>query len=289
MWHCHSRPSVIIIGECGHFRDGDQGMLMARRAILGLALLLAMIGDSAGQSLPEPPRQNPGGTQQRPSTEQRDTDQAPPSIIKKLPAEDTQQKSHADEQKGPEKPSDAWTLSDKIAAIASIAALLQFFALVITVFVLMSTAKRQLRAYVFVYSAEISNIMSDQNVAVTLVVKNFGQTPAYKLSAWLGVDILPFPLKTPLSSAADIQQIANTNIGPGGEQAMKFSSDRPIPVELRDEFEPQKISAVYVHGTIKYVDAFKIRRFTNFRLYKGGNFGVTGPGLSFSTEDNEAN
>jgi hypothetical protein len=57
----------------------------------------------SGQSRQEPPRQNPGGTQQRTNTEQRDTDQVPPSIIKKLPAEDIQQK-----------PSDTWLLAIKL-------------------------------------------------------------------------------------------------------------------------------------------------------------------------------
>jgi hypothetical protein len=95
-------------------------------------------------------------------------------------------------------------------------------------------------------------------------------------------------LNTPLPEA-DTQELKNTNLGPGGEQNMNFTCVGPIPVELRAGFEPQKIRAVYVHGTIKYVDAFKIPRFTNFRLYKGGSFGVTGPELSFTTDDNEAN
>jgi hypothetical protein len=130
-------------------------MLRTCRVILGMALLHAMMVDSSGQSRQEPPRQNPGGTQQRTNTEQRDTDQVPPSIIKKLPAEDIQQKPAADEQKGPDNRSDTWALSDKIAVIASIVALLQFFALVGTLFVLMSTARRQLRAYVLISSAQI--------------------------------------------------------------------------------------------------------------------------------------
>src|SRR5580693_9327293 len=109
-------------------------MLTARRAILGLALLLAMIGDSSGQSPPEPPRQNPGGAQQQPNTEERDTDQAPPpSIIKKAPAEDTQQKPNDREQNAQENRSNAWTLSDEIAVVASIAGMLQFVALIVTV------------------------------------------------------------------------------------------------------------------------------------------------------------
>ena len=164
------------------------------------------------------------------------------------------------------------------------------FALFVATYLLYTAgehSERQLRAYVLISQGEISDIMSDQKIAVKLFVKNYGQTPAYKVAAWLRVDIAPFPLKTTLQPA-DVQQIDNTNIGPGGEQLMRLISDGPIPVELRAGFEPQKASAVYVHGIIKYVDAFEIRR-TNFRLYKGGRSGVTGPELSFTTDDNEAN
>jgi hypothetical protein len=44
--------------------------------------------------------------------------------------------------------------SDIVTAIASFAALLQFLALVITIFVLMRTAKRQLRAYLSIERLE---------------------------------------------------------------------------------------------------------------------------------------
>jgi hypothetical protein len=261
-------------------------MLIARRAILGFALLLAMIGDSSGQSPAEPPRQNTPSGQQRTHAEQRDTDQAPPSIIKKLPAEQTQQKTTADEQKGPQKPSDTWSLSDKIAAIASIVALLQFFALIGTICVLVSTARRQLRAYIFISQAEISNIMSDQNLMVKVVVKNFGQTPAYKATISLGVYTDTFPLATVLPPAA--VKIRNTNIGPGGEQTVTFSGEEPTTIGWRQRYT-QKTGAIYIYGIINYLDAFGCRKFTNFRLYKGGDAGVSEPPLSFTIDYNEAN
>jgi hypothetical protein len=97
----------ITASERGYLWNGDQGMLTIRPAILGLALLLAMIGDSSGQSHPEPPRQNPGGAQQQTNTEKRDTDQAPSSAIKILPAEQTQPKPIADEQNA-ERCLDSW-------------------------------------------------------------------------------------------------------------------------------------------------------------------------------------
>ena len=175
-------------------------MLTTRRAILGLALSLAMIGNSFGQSPTEPPRQNPGGAQQRSDTEQRDTDQAPPSIIKKLPAEDTQQKPTGDEEQGTQKQSEAWTLSDKIAAIAGIVALLQFFALVGTICVLVRTARRQLRAYIAIENAVADGdhpLPPRFNLPFTpqfsLRFKNCGQTPAYAGTYWIDVKVSQVP------------------------------------------------------------------------------------------------
>ena len=193
-----------------------------------MALLLAIMVDSSGQSRQEPPRQNPGGTQQRTNTEQRDTDQVPPSIIKKLPAEDIQQKPAADEQKGQDNRSDTWALSDKIAVIASIVALLQFFALVGTVFVLMSTARRQLRAYVLVSSAQIHDFGIEHPPRVEVIIKNSGQTPAFDLLSWGGMIIEKFPLNIELAlPPPDIKQ-SQTAQGPGDSSSHSITAGRPL-------------------------------------------------------------
>src|ERR1700730_1665875 len=184
--------SVIITG--GHFRNSDHEMLAARREILGLALLFAMIGDSSGQSKPEPPRQNSSGPQQRTDTEQPDTDQAPPSIIIKTPSpEQTQTKPTANEQKGPDNQSETWGLSDKIAVAASVFALLQFFALIATVCIMMCTAKRQLRAYIGVFVKRVPTVVVDTSPSAILSYKNFGQTPANKVRYWCKMIIEPYP------------------------------------------------------------------------------------------------
>jgi hypothetical protein len=147
------------------------------------------------------------------------------------------------------------------------------------------TAERQLRAHVFISRAEISNIMRDQKLTAKIIVKNFGQTPAYKVASSLGIVPAPFPLVVPLPP--EVQRTRNANIGPGGEITLNFSGDEPVAVEWQPRFI-EKSGAVYVYGAITYVDAFKIPRFTNFRLYKGGDTDVTGPELNFTTDDNEA-
>lgn len=148
------------------------------------------------------------------------------------------------------------------------------------------TAERQLRAYLFISRAEISDIMNDQKLTAKIVVKNFEQTPAYDVETSIGIATTQFPLINDLPPA--VQKTKNTNIGPGGDITLNFNGDGPAAIEWRPRFT-QKTGAVYVYGTIKYVDAFKIPRYTNYHLYKGGDTGVIGPELSFSTDDNEAN
>jgi hypothetical protein len=106
------------------------------------------------------------------------------------------------------------------------------------------------------------------------------------MRGWLSVQTAPFPLLVELPPA--IHRTKNTNIGPEGEVTMTFTGDGPTASDWRPRFT-QKNAGVYVYGTIKYVDAFKIPRITNFRLHKGGDSGVSGPDLNFSTYDNEAN
>jgi hypothetical protein len=264
-------------------------MLRTCRVILGMALLLAMMVDSSGQSRQEPPRQNPGGTQQRTNTEQRDTDQVPPSIIKKLPAEDIQQKPAADEQKGPDNRSDTWALSDKIAVIASIVALLQFFALVGTLFVLMSTARRQLRAYVLISSAQIHDFGIEHPPRVEVIIKNSGQTPAFDLLSWGGMIIEKFPLNIELAlPPPDIKQ-SQTAQGPGDSSSHSITAGRPL-TKIETDVVIAGGMAIYVFGEIKYKDIFKTERSTRFRMMYGGGGGAAPDGaLTFCEEGNDAN
>jgi len=256
-------------------------MLTARRAILGLALLLAMIGDSSGQPPPEPPRQNPGGAQQRTNTEQPDTDKAPPSIIKKIPADQTQQKPTDREQNGPENRSDAWTLSDKIAVVASIAAMLQFVALVVTVCVFMRTAKRQLRAYMGGAAVQDENIYAPQFLA-QMVIKNSGQTPAYDVCAGCKMSAYDNPLPDGFIFEAVPYRLGGPRyiVNPDSNHAIFVEAKPPLTPEDKVAIKEGK-KCLYLWGEIRYRDAFAKYRFakykrTRFRLVwlREGNPGM---------------
>ena len=72
---------------------------------------------------------------------------------------------------------EGWQLSDKIAVIASISALLQFFALVVTWWLMKDTARRQLRAYVSGGLGMYSDMPVGHIIHVT--INNYGTTPAF--------------------------------------------------------------------------------------------------------------
>ncbi len=87
---------------------------------------------------------------------------------------------------------DTWNLSDKIAAIASVVAFLQFGALVATVLIMIFNGRRQLRAYVLLDGGSIrviSDGQGNQFIEGFVNLKNCGQTPAQNCKSWVQIKI----------------------------------------------------------------------------------------------------
>src|SRR6266568_1179790 len=114
-------------------------------------------------------------------------------------------------------PGSYWGLSDKIALIATVAAFLQFVALVVTIFVMISSSRRQLRAYVggdVGSSGNVANpiVVGGQAIKPTgaeitnpacgpvayVQIKNAGQTPAYEIVHWGNMCVREYPLTSAL-------------------------------------------------------------------------------------------
>jgi hypothetical protein len=254
-----------------------------RRATFGLVLLVVMAANASGQSQSQAPRQNTQGGQQRANPEQRGSEQAP-FVVKILPTQETQQKTAASEQNGPVKPSDAWTLGDKIAAIASILAFLQFVALTATVLVLMRTARRQLRAYVnVVHGIANPQIAVGGTPRFEVVIHNFGQTPAHHVSSWIQMQVGTATFVGDLPSGSAVP--GHSVIAPTGEFVLW--AVRP-EVWTKDEVEGMTNGrlAVHVYGEITYRDIFKKERYTRFRLLTGGPFGLRDNTLRHADDGN---
>jgi hypothetical protein len=114
------------------------------------------------------------------------------------------------------------------------------------------TARRQLRAYVYLDSGEIRKIVNGDRtyIEVRQVFKNYGQTPAYKYRAWGGVLVLDAknPVFPPMKEG-----IAETVVGPG--QIRRAPIAGPVS-DAELAAIKAKTKAIYVMGWIRYEDAF---------------------------------
>jgi hypothetical protein len=126
-------------------------------------------------------------------------------------------------------------------------------ALVITDHTLKDTAKRQLRAYVLFDSGSIQKI--GDHFAVSVVIKNSGQTPAYNVTHWWSVAVLDYPLtEPPIYSDPNPDQSADI----GAALQTPLGDARPLTVsseEMQDIKDRKK--AIYVIASIKYKDTFQ--------------------------------
>jgi hypothetical protein len=154
------------------------------------------------------------------------------------------------------------------------------------------TAERQLRAYVFVESAQIVNVLDGSgSPEAHVVIKNYGQTPAYELVSGFAMDQYPSPPTLNLSvDDADFGIGGKTAmaLGPGCESFSITPSKKPsVPPEIRNEIINGTWIA-YVYGEIRYKDVFGNRQTTEYRLMTGGPVGVRGSQLVGCDEGNKA-
>ncbi len=170
-------------------------MLIQIRNVLAIAILSVLIVSSGVLSQQPPsPVQPPENSEQRSPAEHETTNNAKhlsrqtPFILDFLSADGLQKISAYCANK-PDKDPDKWLHEQFVCdvhitdvAIAIFTGLLVVVTVPLTLVglcqsrIASKTAKRQLRAYVFISNAEISDIMSDQNLTAKIVVKNFGQT-----------------------------------------------------------------------------------------------------------------
>ncbi|MGJ4973054.1 MULTISPECIES: hypothetical protein [unclassified Bradyrhizobium] len=186
-----------------------------------------------------------------------------------------------------------WSLSDKIAAVASLVAFLQFCALIATIFYTVRNGRRQLRAYIHTLG---KNILVQDDEADRFVhsftTTNAGQTPAYKLH----VEAVTKPLPHPLPRDFDFAQLfmpkgrnpsvmmvgPHRSIDHDSHADTILSSSEMIRIKT-----PESGMRLYTVGKINYEDCFGRRRFTNFCYFL--EWQITPKGHSFSVHPSEHN
>jgi hypothetical protein len=175
-------------------------------------------------------------------------------------------------------------VSTVVMAAATIA--LAVFSLLQAV-IMRRTARRQLRAYVFITTAEIGDIDDSQNLHASVSIKNSGQTPAYDLINRGAITIREARLRGDLWPEDKDASLSKTALGPG-EVLGKYFSARPLTTEERAAVR-SGTHAIYVYGEILYKDAFRRRRHSRYRFMHGGETAIRSRQLVICDEGNEAN
>ena len=156
------------------------------------------------------------------------------------------------------------------------------------VYVAGATARRQLRAYVFITGTEITSVAVQTQPVSQLIIRNTGQTPAHDVMVFGNMVFDEFPLKKdlPVLVFSD-PQLTKENLGPGSERYKWDYSLTPMSADQMAKLQAGT-HALYVYGEIRYRDVFKKKRYTKYLYYTGGTMGLRGNILGGYPEGNEA-
>jgi hypothetical protein len=169
------------------------------------------------------------------------------------------------------------TLNNYGIAITAIAAILLTFVtggLVWVGYVQLRTTRAQLRAYVFVESAHIEGVAIGHTPLANVTIKNFGQTPAFRLRQWARMGFQSFPLVGPIPKTAEDTITAERPLAPGGVFHVRLGR-REIDSETITALQ-NGTHAIFIAGEIFYRDTFNRRHQTNYCLFAGGPIGISG-------------
>jgi hypothetical protein len=147
-------------------------------------------------------------------------------------------------------------------------------------------AGKQLRPYVFLSSAKISDVLGTPKIGIK--IKNFGQTPAYSASFWTEGHLREYPLKSKLERRRS-DKSPSIDIGPTG--ALETSIDWNGPITEADKIALMaKTKAIYIFGKLEYRDTFGNSWFTEYRFMEGGEFPLRSDGgdLPHTRDGNKA-
>jgi hypothetical protein len=253
------------------------------RGVWALLILICFSVLSFAQSQrpqPKSPQQQPAAQQQSAPDQQRGTERAP-FIVEIQQPEQAQKVSPTNTEHKPERSDNwfsGWNLTDRIAAVATAAAFLQFVALVVTIGVQIGTSRRQLRAYVFPDASGVYEGMMldtqlpahENDVGVALALKNTGQTPAFDVLTWTKITIT-VPAEEDKLVPPRLEEKFPAYIGANSVMPKFLWLGRALSAAEIADINNQ-VRAIYLYGRIEYRDAFNRYRYSNFRLRYNGPF-----------------
>jgi hypothetical protein len=146
------------------------------------------------------------------------------------------------------------------------------------------TAERQLRAYVLADGGRYEVIKGTPTFSVT--IRNFGQTPAYKFTAWMDTRFHDFP--SPKEDHDRPQELLRSSayLGPNSQTVIECTHTMK-----NNEMKKLKDGSaiLLIVGDIQYSDIFRNTHLATFCFAMGGTYGIPGPDniLSVYKDGNE--
>ena len=148
------------------------------------------------------------------------------------------------------------------------------------------TAQRQLRAYLCIAGGQMRFPSPDAPEA-EVMIKNFGQTPAYNVRQWIHMWITDHPLRAALPEPPQDFKMSVDVLGPGSYSTMLMPKQPPVPAASIPLLGTSE-GTIFIYGEVRYRDVFGKDRFTKYRLIYGGQAGVHDGRLKPDSEGNEA-
>jgi hypothetical protein len=171
------------------------------------------------------------------------------------------------------------------------------------------TTRQQMRAFVYLNNGSIVNVTNPENPQALpgykptgaelgypelgplaiLTITNSGSTPAYNVVHWAGIAFDDFPVPKSLPKRLMTPTAPTSILPPNGINTKNIRI--PSPLDSQDVTGLRAgTKAIYIYGEITYMDAFRRKRRTDYRLFHNaqtGNIGVV-TDLSWAEGGNRA-
>lgn len=128
-----------------------------------------------------------------------------------------------------------------------------------------ASARRQIRAYVGVSEVVVEAQIESYAPRVSLTLKNFGATPAYKIAVAADAQIAFAVDQVPVATST-CKTLGH--LPPGLELRIQRPAVLSIGTAPGDEVDTA-YSRIFLYGCVEYVDTFGEPHFTRFRLEEG--------------------
>ena len=148
------------------------------------------------------------------------------------------------------------------------------------------TTRRQLRAYVHMEAAAITNVKVGGQPKAKITIRNSGKTPAHNMVQWSNMGFDHFPPKIVPPDGME-KNMPSHPLAPNGA----IYATPGIPIALTayqiDGLTKGEV-AIYVVGGIRYDDVFGVTHTTTYRVFAGGPIGIDTGAMSPWKEGNKA-